>query len=234
MAASRPVTFGIYSYPSENKAKEECKRIRDKYVPDRRVSDLADDAFFRALVEEHRNRDEKVGNGIEYFQVRRNNSLGARAGNYGVWIKQRGVDDLIDFGYGGVVTGIADTGGARQELARVDRALRLAIRPMTDRFLSDWRESGRPLVSCLSGKTLDSTEPIDVIHDKPRWGELVRGFTDLVGGLSHIETRRLDQSLGEILVSEDIRASWAQYHQDHAVLGLATPEENAARPRSSK
>lgn len=232
--AARPVAFGKYSFPSENKAKQECNRIRDKYLPDRRVSDHADDAFFRALVEEHRHRDEKVGAGIEYFQVRRNNTLGAKSGNYGVWIKQYGVNDLVDFGYGGVIRGIADDGAARQERVRIDRALRLAIRPMTDQFLSDWRESGQPLVSCLSGKTLNPGDPIDVIHDTPRWGDLVRDFTSRVGGLGLIETRRLDQSLGEVIVSDDLRAFWMEFHQDHALLGLATPEERAARPRLSE
>ncbi|GAA3278614.1 DUF3223 domain-containing protein [Paenarthrobacter aurescens] len=231
MAASRPIVFGNYRFSSENKAKEECKRIRDKYTPDGRVSDPADDAFFRALVDEHRHRDEKVGAGIEYFQVRRNGSLKARSGNYGVWIKQRGVDDLIDFGYGGVIRGLADVGGARQEQARVDRALRLAIRPVTDEFLASWRESGKPLISCLSGEILHSGDAIDVVHDMPRWGELVRGFVARFAETSAIETRRLDQSLGEVIVSEEIRSSWIQYHRDHAVLGLATPQENAARSR---
>ncbi|ASN19930.1 hypothetical protein CGK93_09770 [Arthrobacter sp. YN] len=223
--------FGIYSFPSETKAKEECKRIRDKYIPDGRLTDPADDVFFRALVDEHRHREEKVGAGIEYFQVRLNGSLRARTGNYGVWIKQYGVDDLIDFGYGGVISRLANAGGARQEHARIDRALRLAIRPITDEFLSTWRESGRPLVSCLSGETMRSGDAIDVVHDVPRWGELVRGFIARFAELSAIETRRLDQSLGEIIVSDEIRSSWIQYHRDHAVLGLSTPQENAARSR---
>ena len=229
--AAQPVAFGSYSFSSMNKAKLECNRIRDKYVPNGRVLDSEDDAFFRALVEEHRHRDEKVGPGIEYFQVAPTNSLRARSGNLGVWIKQVGVGDLVDFGYGGVIRTIADVGGSRQDRERVDRALRNAIRPATDRFLAAQKAMGMPLVSCLSGDVLDTSESIDVVHDLPRWGQLVRDFTVRAGGLSQIETKRLDHSLGEVLVDEEVRESWTQFHAEHAVLGLATPEERAARPR---
>jgi hypothetical protein len=139
---ARPVSFGKYNFPSENKAKQECNRIRDKYLPNERVLDDADDAFLRALVEEHRHREEKVGNGIEYFQVAPTSSLHARTGNFGIWIKQTGVEELVDFGYGGVIRGITDAGGSRQERTRVDRALRNAIRPSTDEFLAGQRASG--------------------------------------------------------------------------------------------
>jgi len=234
MMAARPVAFGKYSFPSENKAKQECNRIRDQYLPNGRVSDDADETFLRALVEEHRHREEKIGNGIEFFQVGPTSSLHARSGNFGIWIKQTGVEELLDFGYGGVIRGITDAGGSRQERERVDRALRLAVRPMTDKFLSDWRGSGQPLVSCLSGKTLNPAEPIDVIHDDPRWGQLVRDFTVIVGGVAQVETKRLDHSLGEVLVDEAVREAWIQYHDEYAVLGLATREENAARPHAAE
>jgi hypothetical protein len=233
LMAARPVAFGKYSFPSENKAKQECNRIRDKYLPNGRVLDDADEAFLRALVEEHRHREEKIGRGIEFFQVAPTSSLHARSGNFGIWIKQTGVDDLVDFGYGGVIRGITDAGGSRQERERVERALRLAIRPMTDKFLSDLRGSGQPLVSCLSGKALSPAEPIDVIHDEPRWGQLVRDFTGIVGGLAKVETKRLDHSLGEILVQEAVREAWIHYHEEQAVLGLATRDENSARPHAA-
>ncbi|POH74676.1 DUF3223 domain-containing protein [Arthrobacter glacialis] len=229
--AAQPVAFGSYNFPSVNKAKLECNRIRDKYIPNGRVLGSDDDAFFRALVEEHRHRDEKIGKGIEYFQVAPTKSLRARSGNFGVWIKQVGVEELVDFGYGGVIEGIPDAGGSRQEMNRVDRALRGAIRPATDRFLAEQKASGAPLLSCLSGAVLDSSGSIDVVHDSPRWGQLVRDFTALSGGLSQIETDRLDRSLGEVLVDEKVQESWTSFHEEHAVLGLATPEENAARPR---
>ena len=231
--AARPVVFGKYSFPSENKAKQECNRVRDKYLPNGRVLDDADDAFLRALVEEHRHREEKIGNGIEFFQVAPTSSLHARSGNFGIWIKQTGVEELVDFGYGGVIRGITDAGGSRQERERVDRGLRNAIRAVTDGFLVGRRASGSPLVSCLSGKTLHPDESIDVVHDSPRWGQLVRDFTARVGGLAHIETRRLEHSLGEILVDEAVRDAWIKYHEEYAVLGLATREENAARPHAA-
>lgn len=229
--AARPVAFGNYDFPSANKAKLECKRIRDKYAPDGRLLDAEDDAFFRALVEEHRHRDEKVGKGVEYFQVAPTSSLRARSGNLGIWIKQIGVDELVDFGYGGVVDRIADAGGSRQDKKRVDGALRNAIRPVTDRYLVERKASGEPLLSCLSGDVLDPIESIDVVHASPRWGELVCDFTVRAGGLSKIETERLDHSLGEILVHQEVRESWMLFHAEHAVLGLATPGERAARPR---
>lgn len=229
--ATRPVTFGSYTFSSVNKATNECKRIRDKYVPDGRVLDADDDAFLRALVEEHRHREAKFGKGIEYFQIAPNQGLGARTGNLGIWIKQIGVEELVDFGYGGVIRGIADAGGSRQEKERVDRALRTAIRPTTNRFLAEKKAAGVALVSCLSGNELDPDASIDVVHDSPRWGQLVRDFTTLAGGLSQIETKRLDRSLGEVLVDQTVQESWLSFHDKRAVLGLATPEEKAARPR---
>lgn len=228
---ARPVAFGSYNFSSVNKAKLECNRIRDKYAPDGLVLEGEDDAFFRALVEEHRYREAKIGAGIEYFQVAPTQSLCAKSGNLGIWIKQIDVEKLVDFGSGGVIERIADAGGSRQERSRVDRALRGAIRPVTDRFLAEQKASGVALQSCLSGAVLDPSESIDVIHVSPRWGQLVRDFTVLVGGFSQIETKRLDHSLGEILVDKNVQDSWIGFYEERAVLGLATPEENVARPR---
>lgn len=229
--ASRPVNFDKYSFPSVSKAKAECKRIRDKYGEGEVVSDPADDAFFRALVAEHRNREEKVGDGIHHFEVARNNSLGARAGNLGVWIKQVGRQDLVDFGYGGVIEWIADPGNARQERRRVQRALRNTIRVVTNEYLSNQLNSGQELKSCLTGKTLEPTQAIDVVHDQPRWGDLVDEFVTREGGYSAIGTRQTERSLGEILEDEDTRDTWVKFHESRAVLGLATPEENSQRLR---
>lgn len=229
--AARPVAFGSYNFSSVNKAKLECNRIRDKYAPAGRVLEVEDDAFFRALVEEHRHREAKIGNGIEYFQVAPTQSLGGRSGNLGIWIKQIGVEELVDFGYGGVIRGMADAGGSRQERERVDRALRAAIRAVTNRFLSEEKSTGAALVSCLSGHAIDPDARIDVVHDSPRWGQLVRDFTVQAGGLSKIETKRLDHSLGEVLVDQKVKDAWISFHEEHAVLGLATPEENSARQR---
>lgn len=229
--ASRPVVFDKYSFPSVNKAKAECKQIRDKYAEGEVVSDRADDAFLRALVAEHRNREEKVGNGIEHFEVARNNSIGARAGNLGIWIKQVGKRELVDFGYGGVMEWLADPSNSRHEKRRVQRALRNAIRSVTDEYLSNKLNSGQPLVSCVSGKTLDPAQPIDVVHDRPRWGELVDEFVASQGGYAVVQTRQSERSLGEILEDEALRDAWVKFHSQRAELGLATPDENAQRTK---
>lgn len=231
--AARPVNFDKYSFPSVNKAKAECKRIRDKYAAGEKVSDPADEAFLRALVAEHRNSEAKIGSGIERFEVASNSSLGARAGNLGIWIKQVGKSELVDFGYGGVVEWIADPGNERQEGRRVERALRNAIRPLTDQFLADCLSSAQPLTSCLTGKALDPTQPIDVLHDRPRWGQLVEEFVGARGGYSAVLTRQTEQSLGEVLVDDSLRDAWVEFHRQRATLGLATPEENAQRSKGA-
>lgn len=89
------------------------------------------------MIAEHRNRDTKIGRGIEHFEVANNNALGARAGNLGIWIKQKGKSELVDFGYGGVIEWIAEPSNVRQDRRRVERALRNAIRPLTDTFLAE-------------------------------------------------------------------------------------------------
>jgi hypothetical protein len=223
--ASRPVVFDKYSFPSVSRAKAECKRIRDKYAEGEVVSDPADDAFFRALVAEHRNREEKIGDGIQHFVVARNNSLGARAGNLGIWIKQVCRQDLVDFGYGGVMEWIADPGNARQERRRVQRALRNAIRVVTDEYLSNQLNSGQVLKSCLTGRILKPTQRIDVVHDLPRWGDLVDEFVATRGGCSAIRTRQTERSLGEILEDEDTRASWSSFTQVTRSLDWRRPKK---------
>jgi hypothetical protein len=47
-----------------------------------------------------------------------------------------------------------------------------------------------------------------------------------------VKTKRLDHSLGEILVDETVRGAWIQYHEEHALLGVATRQENATRPHA--
>ncbi len=227
--ASRPVTFGGYSFPSVSKAKAECRRIRDKYAVGEVVSDKSDDTFFRALVAEHRNRNEKVGKGIEHFEVARNNTLGARSGNLGIWIKQVGEAKLVDFGYGGVIEWIADPSNTRHDKRRVERALRNAIRSQTAQYLAEQLRHGGQLKSCISGKVLDPLQPIDVIHVHPRWGRLVDDFVVQNGGYSSVVTRQMTHAIGESLTDDYLKGSWIEFHQRHATLGLATPEENAQR-----
>lgn len=227
--ASRPVNFNKYSFPSVSKAKAECKRIRDRYSPGEQVSDPDDDAFLRALVAEHRNSATKVGRGIQHFEVASNLALGARSGNLGIWIKQEGKSELVDFGYGGVIEWIADPSNDRQDRRRVERALRNAIRYRTDQFLANLLSSGEPLRSCLTGETLDPAQPIDVVHYSPRWGSLVDEFVAANGGYTAVKTEELERSLGEVLEDEALRDSWVEFHSHRAVLGLATPDENAQR-----
>lgn len=231
--ASRPVVFDKYSFPSVSKAKAECKRIRDKYSPGERVSDPDDDTFLRALVAEHRNSATKIGKGIQHFEVASNAAIGARSGNLGIWIKQEGKSELVDFGYGGVIEWIADPSNDRQDRRRVERALRNAIRHRTERYLVDRLSSGEPLTSCLTGQTLDPKQPIDVVHDSPRWGSLVQEFVAANGGYAAIQTIELERSLGEVLEDEALRDSWVEFHSRRAVLGLATPDENAQRTTGS-
>jgi hypothetical protein len=172
-----------------------------------------------------------VGKGIRHFEVASNSVLGARSGNLGIWIKQEGNRELVDFGYGGVIEWIADPSNDRQDGRRVERALRNAIRHRTDQFLADRLSSGEPLTSCLTGEVLDRTQPIDVVHDSPRWGRLVDEFVAVHGGYAAVLTRQAERSLGELLEDQALSDSWVEFHRQRATLGLATPDESAQRPK---
>jgi len=68
MARGIPVVLSTRTFPNKGAASEYFSDMLHKYVPGDRVAD-PDSADLASLLERHPNRDEKIGVGVDHFEV---------------------------------------------------------------------------------------------------------------------------------------------------------------------
>ncbi|MFE9425559.1 DCL family protein [Kitasatospora sp. NPDC006697] len=97
-------TVGTEKFNTKAHLTQRCIDIRNKYQPlkDATVSDSGEDDFLRALLRLHQDAADKIGQGIDHFEVRRNEPWGT----YGFWaIRIDGTED--DFSYPHIIGGLS-------------------------------------------------------------------------------------------------------------------------------
>jgi hypothetical protein len=76
---AKPVSIGDRRFPTKTAAPEECRQIRDKYTGadidsspagSETVSDPEDIALLSDLIRVHPEAEEKIGSGVDHFEVR--------------------------------------------------------------------------------------------------------------------------------------------------------------------
>lgn len=70
--ARNPILVGNRSFALKKDAEDACREILYRYEPGSRISEHADEQFLLDLLELHPQRDEKMGCGVEYFEIRVN------------------------------------------------------------------------------------------------------------------------------------------------------------------
>jgi hypothetical protein len=68
VARGRPIILLTRTFPTKGAASEFFSEMLRRYAPDDRVRDV-DAADLASLLERHPNRDEKIGVGIDHFEV---------------------------------------------------------------------------------------------------------------------------------------------------------------------
>lgn len=172
-----------------------------------------DDAFLRDLIQGHPDAAEKVGIGIDHFEVRANAFYKTGC----LWLVR--VDGTeTDFSYRKCVTGTHGT-----HRAQVLMAMRAAI---SDQVADFKRRMMTPGARCsLTGVTLDE-ETVHVDHDPP-FVQLARDFFAEAGGADAIRiTPSQDGSVGRTLLDPEMERRWGDFHRQRATLFLTTARAN--------
>ena len=63
---------GSRTFLLKKDAEDACREVLYRYAPGDRVTDPADEQFLLDLLELHPQRDDKIGRGIDHFEIRTN------------------------------------------------------------------------------------------------------------------------------------------------------------------
>lgn len=172
---------------------------------------VEDDEFLRDLVALHPDATDKVGSGIERFEVRRNGN------NEGFWII-RADGSATDFSF------VKCLYGTSQE-AKVQSAMRDAI--------VDQRLAAREAAFLISETLICPVTGVPITranchmdHDAPTFLELADSFAVENGGYSTIKTISLDGALGRRFTDEDTMRKWQIFHAKRAHLRAVSKMAN--------
>jgi hypothetical protein len=186
------------------------RAIVARYPEGATVSDADDDALLRDLVDMHRDPGRKVGPGIECFVIR--HVPGSK--NLSFYIKQVGVEELVDFGWKKTIDGEPSL------RAQVTQALVNAGRPITEAFRREAFERGPVRIG---GRTFTRESEVEVRHVHPPLRDLAAEFVSANGGWAAIAL--VDASgpyPGKEPASEEICDAWRAWQASHVSgLGLA-------------
>lgn len=229
MGRGIPVVLNGYQWPTRAAAEEHFKAILHdpRYGTHDPISDPDHDAQLRALVEIHREADEKIGVGIDHFFIGLTSDgdrFNVRADATGIWIRR--VDgSTADFSY---LTAIRNY-GAKQN---VKDAMRLALEDRRIEY-REQRFAGGTATSDLSGTPFTSRDQAGVIYTDPTWEQLSFRFAESEGGWDAIEVHSGHGAVrvGAEFANPDVEDRWLAFHTKHAQLALATLSELARRPR---
>jgi len=214
--SAKPVSIGTRIYATKTLALDAIRKVRDR-IWESGAMTPEDDAFLRELIALHIDADEKVGCGIERFEVRRN------AGNtLGFWIVR--VDGTsTDFSFLRCL-------GAVTHSVRV----RIAMRHSIHGDVVNFRErafADSKTMTCPISNELVTRESCHVDHSEPKFLQLADAFAASIGGYEIIEADAFDGTFGAVFASSEVRSKWRAYHNAHAALRIVSRTANLSTLR---
>ncbi|MET8677082.1 DUF3223 domain-containing protein [Streptomyces sp. NPDC004647] len=211
--------IGTRRYPTKAAREEAVRDILRRYNAGAVVDQEEDDLLLRDLLDMHPKAAEKVGPGVAHFRVIKT-PRGNHKGPEAVHIN----GDRVAFSY-------KDCLKPPTHPQRVVRAMRTEVQPQVNTYFES-RRAANTLVSDESGIPLASDD-IDVSYYRgPRFHDIATQFVDEAGGWEVFQlTSNTERGLA-VFDDPELAARWHAHHQEHAVLGLLTREENQRRPRA--
>ncbi|MCC3293223.1 hypothetical protein LJ756_01155 [Arthrobacter sp. zg-Y411] len=156
-------------------SKAAVKTLLSEELKSRVPGDIVTDPFvsglLTALVGEHVDAMDKIGPGIEHWVVCSNVDLGFPG--KGFRIKQIGSDELVEFGYGKVITPPSEVGRVAEALTQ--EAIEITRQVRTDAF-----QNG-PAKCADSGAIITDKKDAKAVHRHPVRAELHRQFLESEG-----------------------------------------------------
>ncbi len=197
---------GEFSFASKKEVMEKLKSVLVELEPGAKVNDSYVAALLTALVRDHQEAVEKIGDGIEYWVVASNNDLGYAT--KGFRIKQIGRDELILFSYTDVLT-------PPKQRALVAEALTQEALDITREFRTLGFANG-PAKCALTGSIIHDKKMADAVHLDPPRRQLHLNFL-VSEGLTY-ENLKLEKhptDSGFRLVDRNLAERWRAFQRDN-------------------
>jgi hypothetical protein len=205
-------TLGGLTYRTQADVATACKNLL-RWYPGTTLDERAT-AFLTDLLAMHPDAEQKIGVGIDHFEIRKNRGFPSN-GFYLVRVD----GSETDFSYRKCLCPPTDWG-------RAMAALRYAVEPQIRRFVLLAFRDG-PVVCELSGVLMRSPSEAEVDHGFESFAELAAKFVELEGGLDVIELApQIDGKIGARMADTAQRERWREYHEQHAFLNVVAPSAN--------
>jgi hypothetical protein len=210
--------IGHRRYRTKGEAKEAVREVLYRYNVGSIVDQDDDHSLLLDLLDMHHEADDKIGPGVEAFAI-----APPQRGPYPGFEVIRTDGSRIDFSYQTCLKPPT----YRQQVMNV---MRDEIKSTINAYFESRKTVGS-LVSDQSGTPLDSSNTAVSYFQGPSFVDIAEEFAETVGGWEAIElTPSTEPGLGK-LKDRGLAERWYNHHQEHAVLGLLSAQENQRRPR---
>lgn len=184
-----------------------------------RVDDPEHHRLLLDLLDMHPYAEDKIGPGVEAFAI-----APPQRGPYSGFQVIRTDGTRIDFSY-------QDCLKPRTYRQQVLNVMGDEVRQTKSDYF-EARRAADTLISDLSGQPLASTDIAVSYFQGPAFNAIAEEFAESLGGWETIElTSSAEQGLGRF-VDRDLAERWFIHHQERAVFGLLSQQENRQRPRA--
>lgn len=223
MGKAKPITVGDKTFPTRKDAEAHFRSIRDKYADDVRI-DEADYAQLMDLLSLHPDAEMKLGVGVDYFTVGRDDHYGTTRCFY----IHRHDGSRTDVSFKECISPRGDDANRR-------KALRSAIKEQIFEFRD--RELQKTEVRCPFTDEILSRDNCHVDHEYPNTlSALIEAWLVSEGlQLKDITIEpTLDNQFVAFMTDQRQIESWQAYHKTHAKLRLLTPRGNLSDARKTR
>ncbi|MFF4480211.1 DUF3223 domain-containing protein [Streptomyces sp. NPDC001520] len=211
-------SIGHRRYRTKGEAKEAVREVLYQYTVGSIVDQEDDHLLLLDLLDMHHEADDKIGPGVEAFAI-----APPQRGTYPGFEVIRTDGSRIDFSYQTCLKPPT----YRQQVMNV---MRDEVKSAINAFFESRRAAGS-LVSDQSGTPLNSSNTAVSYFQGPSFVDIAEEFAKMVGGWEAIElTPSTEPGLGRFK-DRDLVERWFSHHQERAVLGLLSSQENQRRPR---
>ncbi|MFD9538349.1 DUF3223 domain-containing protein [Streptomyces sp. NPDC060010] len=212
------VWIGSRRYATKKDRQEAVQAILSRYSLGQVVDQEDDDLLLRDLLDMHPDAANKVGPGVDRFRI-----IPTPRGHH------RGPEAVLVDGTK-VAFSYQKCLDAPTHRQRVLDAMRTEIQPQVNTYYES-RKASHALVSDESSEPLDPADVHVSYFRGPRFHDIALEFVQIAGGFDAVDlTAETARGLA-LFTNRALAEGWHAHHQERAVLGLLSANENLRRPR---
>ena len=193
---------GEFEFESKATVRRFLSEVLKSYAPGDIVTDPFVSGVLTALLREHPEAAEKIGPGIEHWVVCSNGDLGYSG--KGFRVKQVGSNELVEFGYGKVIS-------PPSHLGRVAEALTQEAISITRQVRTDAFQNG-PVECVDTGAIITEKKDAEAVHRSPVRAELHRQFL-ASEGLTYEAVALAPARSGWQLADRELAGRWCDFQR---------------------